>query len=50
MLLEKRGTFWSQVTLAIFFGLFCILSTHTGVQLEGVIVNTRVIGALAEEY
>lgn len=47
MLLEKRGSFWGQATLAIFFGLFCILSTFTGVQLEDVIVNTRVIGALA---
>ncbi|SHH26810.1 LytS/YhcK type 5TM receptor domain-containing protein [Desulfosporosinus lacus] len=47
MLLEKSGNLWSQATLAVFFGLFCILSTYTGVQLEGVIVNTRVIGALA---
>lgn len=47
MLLEKRGSFWGQATLAIIFGLFCILSTLTGVQLEDVIVNTRVIGALA---
>jgi len=47
ILLEKRGNLWSQAILAIFFGLFCILSTYTGIQLEGVIVNTRVIGALA---
>ncbi|WP_052090873.1 LytS/YhcK type 5TM receptor domain-containing protein [Desulfosporosinus sp. HMP52] len=47
MLLEKKGSFCGQAALAIGFGLFCILSTYTGVQLEGVIVNTRVIGALA---
>lgn len=47
MLLEKRGSFGGQVTLAIFFGFFCILSTYTGIQLEDVIANTRVIGALA---
>lgn len=47
MLLEKRGSLWGQIVLAIIFGMFCILSTYTGVQLDGVIVNTRVIGALA---
>jgi len=47
MLLEKRSSIWSQSALAIVFGLFCILSTYTGVQLDGVIVNSRVIGALA---
>jgi len=47
MLVEKRSSMFSQVSLAIVFGLFCILSTYTGVQVDGVIVNTRVIGALA---
>lgn len=47
MLLEKNGSIWGKAALAIVFGLFCILSTYTGVQLEGVIVNTRVIGAFA---
>lgn len=47
MLLEKRSSIWSQAALAVVFGLFCILSTYTGIPLEGVIVNTRVIGALA---
>lgn len=47
MLLEKRSTLWSQVVLAVIFGLFAILSTYTGIPLEGVILNTRVIGALA---
>ncbi len=47
MLLEKRGSLWGQATLAVIFGLFCILSTYTGIRQEGVIANTRVIGALA---
>lgn len=47
VLVQKRNGMLSQVFLAVVFGLFCILSTHTGVKVDGVIVNTRVIGALA---
>lgn len=47
MLVQKKSSILSQISLAIIFGLFCVLSTHTGVQVDGVIVNTRVIGALA---
>lgn len=47
MLLNKRGSLRSQVFLAIIFGLFCIISTYLGIPLDGVLVNTRVMGALA---
>ena len=47
MLLNKKGDLWSQVFLAIIFGFFCIFSTYLGIPLDGVLVNTRVLGALA---
>lgn len=47
MLLNKRGSLRSQVFLAIIFGFFCIFSTYLGIPLDGVLVNTRVMGALA---
>lgn len=46
-LLRREGSYASQVPLAIMFGLISILSTYTGVQVQGAIVNTRVIGVLA---
>lgn len=47
MLINKSGNLWSKIFLAIIFGLFCIFSTYLAIPLDGVLVNTRVIGALA---
>lgn len=47
MLLDERNTFWSRLALAVIFGSVSILSTYTGVGVQGAIVNTRVIGVIA---
>lgn len=36
-----------QIALGAIFGAFCILSNLMGIQVEGALLNTRVIGALA---
>lgn len=46
LLIERRGSFVRKTTLAVIMGLVCIFSTTSGIHLESVIVNTRVIGAL----
>ncbi|PKM85702.1 MAG: sensor histidine kinase [Firmicutes bacterium HGW-Firmicutes-11] len=47
ILIEKKGSLGGKTVLAVIFGLICIFSTYSGIHLDGVIVNTRVIGALA---
>ncbi len=46
-LLQDNRSLGNQLLLALIFGLVSILSTYTGVQVQGAIVNTRVIGVLA---
>ena len=46
-LLQRERSIGSQLALAVMFGLISILSTYTGAQVQGAIVNTRVIGVLA---
>lgn len=47
VLQERESSLAGKTGMAVVFGLMCIFSTYSGVHLEGVIVNTRVIGALA---
>lgn len=47
VLIERKGNLLKKTALAIMLGMVCIFSTSTGVHLDNVIVNTRVIGALA---
>ena len=47
LLLERTGNIYKKIILAFMLGLICIYSTSSGVHLDNVIVNTRVIGALA---
>lgn len=37
----------SNIALAVIFGLISILSTYTGINVNGAIVNTRVIGVMS---
>ncbi|HBF65001.1 MAG TPA: sensor histidine kinase, partial [Clostridium sp.] len=37
----------SNVALAVIFGLISVLSTYTGTDVNGAIVNTRVIGLMS---
>ncbi|MDD3571167.1 MAG: LytS/YhcK type 5TM receptor domain-containing protein [Lachnospiraceae bacterium] len=48
-LLVDKSDWWSgnKVFLAVIFGLISILSTYTGSDVDGAILNTRVIGVLA---
>lgn len=46
-LLLRDHSFGRQFPLTLMFGLISILSTYTGGQVQGAIVNTRVIGVLA---
>lgn len=48
-LLVDKSDWWSgnKVLLAVIFGLISILSTYTGSDVDGAILNTRVIGVLA---
>lgn len=45
--IERNASFLRKTILAAMLGLVCIFSTSTGIHLDNVIVNTRVIGALA---
>lgn len=47
LLLDESNSIWSRISLAIIFGCVSILSTYTGVGVNGAIVNTRVIGVIA---
>lgn len=47
MLLNENNSLWSRFSLAVIFGSVSILSTYTGVGVQGAIVNTRVIGVIA---
>lgn len=48
-LLVDKSDWWSKnkFLLAMIFGLISILSTYTGSDIDGAILNTRVIGVLA---
>ena len=37
----------SNIALAVIFGLISVLSTYTGINVNGAIVNTRVIGVMS---
>lgn len=41
------GKWKDKLTLAVIFGGISVLSTYTGVSVQGAIVNTRVIGVMA---
>lgn len=47
LLLDENHSPAGRCTLAVIFGLVSILSTYTGTNVQGAIVNTRVIGVLA---
>lgn len=47
LLLDETNSIWSRMSLAVIFGCVSILSTYTGVGVNGAIVNTRVIGVIA---
>lgn len=44
---EREQSILGRLLLGAIFGGFCIFSTVTGVQIDGAIPNTRVLGALA---
>ena len=46
LLTERTSTLQGNALLAVFFGLISVLSTYTGMGVNGAIVNTRVIGVL----
>ena len=46
LLTEHTSSLGDHVILAVFFGLISVLSTYTGMGVNGAIVNTRVIGVL----
>ncbi|MBK5246872.1 MAG: sensor histidine kinase, partial [Peptostreptococcaceae bacterium] len=46
LLIDRRGSLIRKTSLAVLMGMVCIFSTTSGIHLESVIVNTRVIGAL----
>lgn len=43
----KSGKWKDKIILALMFGGISVLSTYTGVSVQGAIVNTRVIGVMA---
>lgn len=47
LLLDESNSLPGRIFLAIIFGSVSILSTYTGVGVNGAIVNTRVIGVIA---
>lgn len=47
LLLDENHSPAGRCTLAVIFGLVSILSTYTGTNVQGAIVNTRVNGVLA---
>lgn len=47
ILLNENNSVQNRFSLALIFGLVSILSTYTGVSVQGAIVNTRVIGVIA---
>lgn len=47
LLIDRKESMLRKTVLAVILGLVCIFSTSSGVHLDNVIVNTRVIGALA---
>ena len=47
LLLDETNSLFSRMSLAVIFGCVSILSTYTGVGVNGAIVNTRVIGVIA---
>ncbi len=47
LIMGRQSSFSKKIFLAGLFSLICIFSTFTGVHLDNVIINTRVIGALA---
>lgn len=42
---KEAQTFRDKVIMAIFFGALSIVGTYTGIEVNGAISNTRVIGA-----
>ncbi|WP_352399948.1 LytS/YhcK type 5TM receptor domain-containing protein [Anaerotignum sp.] len=46
-LFAYKTDFKSGILLAVIFGLISILSTYTGINVNGAIVNTRVIGVMS---
>lgn len=48
-LLFDRAEWWNmnRLMLAVIFGMISVLSTYTGQNVDGAILNTRVIGVLA---
>lgn len=44
---EKSGNWKDKLILAFLFGGISVLATYTGVNVQGAIVNTRVIGVMA---
>lgn len=47
MLLDENNSPLSRMALAVIFSGVSILSTYTGIGVQGAIVNTRVIGVIA---
>lgn len=46
LILGEISSVYSKVALILIFGGMSIISTYTGIQTQGAIVNTRVIGVL----
>ncbi|GAW91689.1 sensor histidine kinase [Calderihabitans maritimus] len=46
-LLLRQSTVVEKIFFILFFGLFGIIGTYTGVPIKGAIANSRVIGAVA---
>lgn len=47
MFLDGPHSIGNRIALALIFGTVSIISTYTGIEANGAIVNTRVIGVLA---
>ncbi len=47
LLLDEAHSVAGRISLSVIFGVVSILSTYTGTNVQGAIVNTRVIGVLA---
>ncbi len=46
LILGESSSVYSKIALILIFGGMSIISTYTGIQTQGAIVNTRVIGVL----
>jgi sigma-B regulation protein RsbU (phosphoserine phosphatase) len=45
-LLDKKSSFFSQIILAVLFGLFALYGTYSGIKTSGAIANIRNLGPM----